>query len=465
MSLTPRRLLAAAVALLAASNLPAATSQAAGQGSPPSQVEGPAPAAPIAAAVPKNVIVLIGDGMGFNQLDVTSLYRDGAGAAQVGVDAETGAVTRRPGRLVQELAGSDVALAMRTTQAGGSYSPDQAWADFGYVLANPTDSAAAATAMATGVKTYNQAIGVGPDHKRRQNLSELAISTGRLAGVVTSVPFSHATPGGFSAHDTDRGDYHGIAHDQLGSRLSVVMGAGHPWYTDDRTRRSRPKYTYLSSTDYHRLTDGSSGFRYVSTNDGFADLTTGRTPRRVFGIARVGSTLQEKRSRGTEVGASRNNVTSLATMTKGALNVLDGDPDGFFLMVEGGAIDWANHENRAERLVEEGLGFLAAVDAVNDWVQVHSSWAETLVVVTADHESGYLSGAGADPDWTPITGTAGTVPAVSWHSTQHTRQLVPFFARGAGAARFAASVIGSDPVRGPYLDNTAVHDVVAGLWD
>lgn len=418
-----------------------------------------------AAAGPKNVIVMIGDGMGFNQLDAASLYRHGTSFAQVKVDASSGRVVRAKSTPIPELAAFDVSLAARTIQRGGTYNPKRAWTEFGYVRSKPTDSAAAATAMVTGVKTYNGAIGVGPDRKSRKNLAEIAISTGRKAGVVSSVAFSHATPAAFSAHDTDRDDYRDIARDQLKSKLSVIMGAGHPWYTDNRNKRSQAKYTYLYKSDYKKLTSGRSGFRYLASKAAFDKLTTGDAPDRVFGIARVASTLQQKRSGVTSrPKASKNPVPTLSTMTRGALNVLDADPDGLFLMVEGGAIDWANHSNQAGRLLEETSAFLDAISAVTKWVETNSSWEETLLIVTADHESGYLTGRGANPDWTMITGAAGSVPKLSWHSKAHTKQLVPLFARGAGAAEFTKAVIGTDPVRRGFVDNTSIFTIVKRLW-
>lgn len=419
----------------------------------------------VVAPAPKNVIVMIGDGMGFNQLDAGTLYRDGTSSGQVDVSATGGLISRIAGALPAELAASDVRLAVRTTQYGGSYDPSAAWSSFGYALDNPTDSAAAATAMATGTKTSNGAIGVDIDGATLQNLTEYAIAHGRKAGVVTSVPFSHATPAGFSAHDTNRNHYQAIARDQLRSKLSVVMGAGHPWYTDNHNKRGSAKYTYLYKSDYKRLVAGTSGFSYLSSKKAFTKLTSGSTPKRVFGIAQVASTLQQKRSGSTSVpGAKKNAVPSLATMAKGALNVLDSDPDGLFLMVEGGAIDWANHANQKGRLVEETDAFLDAIRAVNAWVEAHSSWQDTLLIVTADHESGYLTGVGSNPDWTAITGTAGHVPAMTYHSGNHTRQLVPLFARGAGASLFTSAVIGNDPVRGAFVDNTSIADVVKLLW-
>ena len=86
-------------------------------------------------------------------------------------------------------------------------------------------------------------------------------------------------------------------------------------------------------------------------------------------------------------------VPNLALMTKGALNVLDNDPDGFFLMVEGGAVDWANHANQLGRLIEEQNDFNDAVDVAIEWIKANGGWEKNLLIVTGDHECGYLTGA------------------------------------------------------------------------
>ena len=98
------------------------------------------------------------------------------------------------------------------------------------------------------------------------------------------------------------------------------------------------------------------------------------------------------RAAGPFVVPYTSSVPDLATMTRGALNVLDDDPDGLFLMVEGGAVDHAAHVGQSGRLIEEELAFDDAVDAVVAWVEARSSWSETLVIVTGDHETGYRWG-------------------------------------------------------------------------
>jgi alkaline phosphatase len=152
-------------------------------------------------------------------------------------------------------------------------------------------------------------------------------------------------------------------------------------------------------------------------------------------------------------------------MTRAALNVLDADPDGLFLMVEGGAIDWASHANQSGRVIEEMEDFINAVDAAIEWVEDESSWDETLVVVTSDHECGYLTGPASDPELKPVVAHGeGELPGFEWHSSGHTNALVPLFVRGAGAGRFAGYQVGDDPRHGAYVNNTAVARVVADLY-
>lgn len=164
------------------------------------------------------------------------------------------------------------------------------------------------------------------------------------------------------------------------------------------------------------------------------------------------------------------NVPNLSTMTKAALNVLDNDTDGFFLMVEGGAVDWAAHANQTGRMIEEQIDFNRAVDAVVAWVNKNSNWTETLVIVTADHETGMLYGPGSGvvdgvARYTPVVDNGrGNLPGVSWNSNEHSNALVPLYARGFGAQYFNRYTQGSDPVRGSYIDNTNIAQAIFNLW-
>ena len=162
----------------------------------------------------KNVIVMIGDGYGFNHHTAASYYEYGKAARQV--------YFRFPFQ-----------FAMSTYSYFCDYDPVMAWSDFEYVKSCYTDSAAAATAMATGRKTYSSAIGVDLDEKPLQNIMERAERFGKATGVVTSVPFCHATPAGFVAHNKDRDNFIELCDEMLyDSALEVIMGCGHPLFTD-----------------------------------------------------------------------------------------------------------------------------------------------------------------------------------------------------------------------------------------
>ena len=419
-----------------------------------------APAAP-ASMNPKNIIVMIADGGGFNQYATGSMYEHGEEANP----------------LYSEF---PVQMGMSTYPAGGSYQPEEAAEDMDYVGSGATDSAAAATAMATGTKTYSGAIGVNEEREPITNATEAAEAAGKASGVVTSVQIAHATPAGFVAHEESRSDYEAIARDMiLDSAVDVIMGAGHPAYNND----SQPvpeddrNYAFVGGEQtWEGLQAGTVGgdangdgqpdpWTLVDTLQGFENLATGHAPDRVLGMAPVASTLQQRRSGDATAAAYQvpftEGVPSLELMTRGALNVLSHDPDGFFLMVEGGAVDWAGHSNQCGRLIEEQIAFNQAVAAVVDWVERESSWDDTLLIVTADHETGYLTGPEARQYCdAPVCCGKGEMPTVEWHSGSHTNQLVPFYARGAGAQVFEDAAIGTDPVRGPYVDNTFIGSIV-----
>jgi alkaline phosphatase len=167
-------------------------------------------------------------------------------------------------------------------------------------------------------------------------------------------------------------------------------------------------------------------------------------------------------------------VPTLEEMTIAALNVLDNDPDGLFLMVEAGAVDWAGHGNYSARVIEEQIDFNNAVEAAVAWVKANSNWGETLVIVTGDHETGYLTGPDSGPSesgpvWNPLVNNgAGNLPGMEWHSGGHTNQLIPFYAKGSTHRMFKkyaknGELAGDDPVHGPYMDNTAIGQIVIDL--
>jgi alkaline phosphatase len=416
------------------------------------------------AHAPKNIIVMISDGRGYNHMLADSYYRAGKANTQI--------YARFP-----------VRYAMSTYPIGCSYDPSLAWSDFEYVKSCFTDSAAAATAMATGYKTYDEAIGVDVDGNPVKNVLEAAEEKGKSTGVITSVPISHATPAGFVAHNVFRDDYGGIAREMINlSAADVIMGAGHPWYDNDGMPLTSPDYTYVSdAATWDALVAGTAGddadgdgdfdpWTLIQTRAEFQSLMNGPTPSRVMGVAQVNMTLQLLRSGDSLADPYAvpitQSVPTLVEMTKAALNILDDDPDGLFLMIEGGAIDWSSHLNLSGRMIEEHIDYDLAVETVVDWVQANSNWGETLLIVTSDHECGYLLGPGSDPTMEPVVNNGpGSLPGMEWHKTNHTNSLVPFFAKGDDARWFRDYATLTDPVRGLYLDNTSIAKVIFNLLD
>jgi alkaline phosphatase len=418
---------------------------------------------------PQNIILMIADGAGYQHFTATALYLTGS---------------------TNGLACDDfpVKLAVTTFSASGrGYDPQAVATNPAYVKMFPTDSAAAATAMATGNKTENRSLGVDVQSRRLSNAVETAVSGGRLAGLITSVPFSHATPAGFSAHLQDRDKYAGIARQMVTeSPLTVLMGCGHPGYDANGAARTPRTFDYgggadlwgrIASQRAEGMRDGrnsTSLWTFIDSRAAFVALASGPAPERVLGVAPVYKTLQQERSPTKDWnGDGKTNfadaaaapaygdplltsVPTLAEMTRAALNVLDDHPAGFFLMVEGGAADWASHNNHAGRMIEEMVSFNESVQAVCDWVEAHGGWEKNLVIVTADHETGYLR-LGSGPF------EKGRLPLLTWSQKDHTNQLVPLFAKGVGAERLVARKRVTDPVRGPVIDNTDIGRVLLDM--
>ncbi|MBE0663472.1 MAG: alkaline phosphatase [Bacteroidales bacterium] len=437
---------------------------------------------------PKNVIVFIGDGMGFNHVDAASIYLFG----------ETGNMEFE-GREWQKLAQASYPAFIRMDSvkiAAGGYNPRAVWSDTAYLRKDYTDSGAAGTALATGRKTYNGAIGMGVNADTLKNLTRFAKEKGKAAGVVTSVQISHATPAAFSAHNKSRSNYEQIARQQiLQSTLDVLMGCGHPMYTNDgiiaeadfrylggaelwsQLDGTEPATTFMVENQQYILPDISGdgepdAWTLITDSTKFAAIASGQNlPARLLGIPQVRSTLQQSRSGNEEIIPFQRpftpGVPSLEQMTMAAVNVLNQNSNGFFLMVEGGAIDWAGHDNHPGRMIEEMDDFNNTIKAVVDWVEKNSSWDETLIVVTSDHETGMLWGEsdGANVLTTIKNNGKGQLPAMNWFSDDHTNALVPVYIRGKGSEIFNFLADETDPVRGPFVQNTEIAQGIFLLWN
>ena len=295
----------------------------------------------------KNIIVMVADGWCFNHIEAADYYQYGEKGTQI-YERE---FTLYP---------------MSTYPANApGYDPQKAWTDFDYLKKGATDSAAAATTMSSGVKTLNGAIGMGPDNTPVEHAIEVAERAGKATGVVTTVQWSHATPAAFVAHDRSRGQYEAIAHQMLTeSACEVIFGAGNPWYGNegellkttgpDGKEETPNSYRFVGGEAQWRGCvagtvgndcDGDGAFdawTLIQSKEEFQRLMTGDTPKRVLGTVQAAETLQE--SRKSIDGGEKDDlpfqtpllasVPTLAEMSLAAINVLDNDPDGFYLMIE-----------------------------------------------------------------------------------------------------------------------------------
>ncbi|HVA49001.1 MAG TPA: alkaline phosphatase [Pirellulales bacterium] len=285
-----------------------------------------------------------------------------------------------------------------------------------------TDSAASATSMTCGIKTFNDAINVAFDGRQGVPLARELQADGFAVGVVTSVPISHATPAAAYANNVWRDDYQDLTRDLLGLPSSahreqplpgvdVLLGGG--WgqeslFSDGQGNNFVRGNKYLTKDDQARV-DVDNGGRYVVAQRtagtdggellrdaaqrarherqrllGFFGVRNGHLPFRTadgnYDPAPGVSMLAEFYS---DADISEN--PTLADMTRAALDVLDANERGFWLMVEAGDVDWANHDDNLDSSIGAVLSGDDAFRAITDWAERRQCWHETAVIVTADH--------------------------------------------------------------------------------
>jgi alkaline phosphatase len=244
---------------------------------------------------------------------------------------------------------------------------------------NVTDSAAAATAMSGGVKTYNNAIAVENDKSRVKTVLEQAKENGMSTGIVSTSQITHATPASYGAHDEHRDNENEIANDYFDEmikgehKMDVMLGGG---------------------TDFFEREDRNLAEEFK--NDGYSYVKSAEEMKNDDNEQILGLFAEE----GMDKMIDRDQKQpSLADMTNSALDRLKGDQDGFFLMVEGSQIDWAGHDNDVVAAMSEMRDFEQAFEEVRDFAKENG---ETLVVVTADHSTGGISiGSDGEYNWNP----------------------------------------------------------------
>jgi alkaline phosphatase len=386
----------------------------------------------------KNVILLVGDGMSIAAREATRL-------ATVGQDGE---------------------LEMDQLRYAGwthtdSLDPEEA----------VTDSAASATAFATGVRSYNGAVSVDVDGTPVRSLLEDAKDLRKATGLVTTAQVTDATPAAFGSHVPDRGTQTEIARQFIEvSRPDVILGGGEDWWYPEGDAGAYPDDPADIRPEVSKSTIGnlveraeSTGYDYVSTA---AELEATDADRILGLFANEEMFEQLPEGQGDEYAP----VVPLRTMTEKALDVLSKDRHGFFLLVEEEAIDEMSHNNNAARTIQAGQALDETVALVREFAAEHRG---TLIVVVGDHETGGLQIENVDAD--DESGDADSTSAevlqsledgpfpvansdleftIDWTTSGHTGSATPLTAEGPGAERLAR-----------VQDSTHVHDVILDVMD
>jgi len=339
----------------------------------------------------RNVILMIGDGMGFQHVNAASYYLNGA----------SGTLSFEP----------YYKSAVTTSCLDSSVHPI-------------TDSAAAASALATGHKVNYTTISQSPTGEEYPTILEIAKSMGKRTGLVGTDPITRATPAAFGAHDPSRYNLLAIGDDYLNSsQPNVLFGGG---------GTSTGGGTYFSTAQIN--TAGALGYTRVYNAAQMAALNSS-TVNKVLGLF----TLNEFPYVYDRYPST---VPQLSQMTAKALDILDADPDGFFLMIEGALIDYGAHANDIARTTREVVEFNNTAQVVLNWM---AGRTDTLLLITGDHETGGL---------TATNRGKGLYPLATWTSTDHTARNVPLYVAGAQAGLADAYI------QAGVMDNTDVFRIM-----
>jgi alkaline phosphatase len=296
---------------------------------------------PSIAGEARNIILMIGDGMGPAQFHAMWFYS-------------------------ARFLGRDCAMTEIMNQGKTGYMYNDS------LDSSVPESAGAATQMATGVKVHTKTISVGSDNKPLKSILEIAKEKGKTTGLVTTSGITDATPAAFAAHVKDRRDEHMIAEQLVKSDVNILFGGGRAFFLSETEKGSKRK-------DSRNLVEEArkKGYKVVET----ADEMKKATGKKLLGLFNNDNMLFETDRFGS-------NEPSLAEMTGKALDVLKSNKDGFFLMVEGSRIDNAAHRNDIAALVFEGIAFDEAVKVAYEFQKRNT---DTLLIITGDHETGGLA--------------------------------------------------------------------------
>ncbi len=312
----------------------------------------------------KNVILVVGDGTGLNQITASRL-------AIGGPDHKLS---------IDQLPHQGISL---------THSFDDIY----------TDSAAAATAWATGFKTKNKYLSINAEKKKLKTILEMLDSKGYLSGIVATSSVTHATPAAFYSHIDSRYKEIEIANQLVNSSVNISLGGGQEFFDLDELKKT-----------HHLLTNKESLKKNFITS------------KRIIGLFDKDGIVRSPEK------------PSQREMTNFALEQLKNNKcSGFFLMTEGSQIDWAAHDNNIVKMIEEFKDF---DETIMDLINFVTEDQETLLIITADHETGGLK----------ILNQKNGFALIQWGTGSHTSEPVGVYAYGPGAELFNG-----------MMDNTDIH--------
>ncbi|UPW18772.1 alkaline phosphatase [Agarivorans sp. TSD2052] len=357
-----------------------------------------------------NIVMMIGDGMGYPQLDVTRAYQGEA------LFLESG---KHRGDI--KTASADTLGYENLAELGMNYY---------------TDSAAAATAMATGRKVISGTIAQARpgDGSDLETILEYAQSLGKSVGIVATSHCVHATPAAFASHGPNRNDFVTLSQSMYGDVQPNVTLCGSKLV--DGVDVISAEATTAGYTVVKNKTDLIPAVAALPATDPNAEILFAG----IFGEDEIPYVLPMEGQK----SYAEQDIPQLNEMTEIAIEILSKNPNGFVLMVEGSQIDFAGHINDEERVIHETIAFDKTVAEVANWAELRS---DAMVIVTADHETGGLA--------LEKTNGIGQVPEVSWKWGSHTNADVPIASWGLNSHAFV----------GRTVENTAIYNVIRGALD
>ena len=309
-----------------------------------------------------------------------------------------------------------------------------------------------------------------------------AKKAGYACGSVTTAGASHATPAGTAGHTRSRSNGNKIFHQMLfDGALDVIVGFCNPNYDGAGNKLDTPKPQQYGANeeDWKKIQSGDigEGWKYLDSRTELLKIISGEqpAPQKLLFFARSGVSYNflkgDQWSGEKLVQAEGSEVPTLAELTQGALKVLEKNEKGFYLQVEEATVDGGNHGNNLLRAIRSIRMLNETVQRIAEWVEKNSSWEETLVIVTADHDTGGYWGLDADkpeslfalPKWNGL----GQLPTGKYYTNAHTNLPVAVYMRGRDADKVGEYLRGTDPklgglwnFDGRYIDNTDVYKIM-----